>query len=86
VRQQVDVVGAEDELVRIAGIALGIDERFGAAAGTLVLHDDRLTHQVVLGDDRLDGAGEVVSPATGARGNDEFHRTFRGPLRKGTGA
>ena len=53
-------------LVGIAGGGLGVDVAFGAAAAALVGDDDRLLGQLVLGDDRLNDAGEIVGAAAGA--------------------
>jgi hypothetical protein len=74
-RQQIDVVGAEDQLVRIAGILAGIKERLGARAAALVQHHHRGIDNAVARQRRLDSAGKVVGAAAGARGNDEFDRT-----------
>ncbi len=54
VGQQVFVVGAEGQLVGIAGRHLRVDITLRAAAAALVGDDDRLIHQLVLRDDRLD--------------------------------
>ncbi len=67
--------------MRIAGGALAIDEALGAAAAALVQHDDRLVDQLVLRDDRLHRAREVVGAAARTRGDDEFHRLRRLPFR-----
>ena len=65
------------------GVASGhfrVDEAFGSAAAALVGDDDGLIHQLVLGDDRLNHAREVVGAAARARGNDEFDRLARLPI------
>jgi hypothetical protein len=63
--------------VGIACRDLGIDKALGSAAATLVGDDDRLLHQLVLGDDRLHDTGEVVRTAAGAGRDDELD-LFRG--------
>ena len=86
VRQQVGIVGTEDDAVRIALGALAVDIAFGAGATALVHHHDRLLGELVLGDDRLDDAGEIIGAAAGARSDDELDRLGRLPGLRGTDA
>jgi hypothetical protein len=62
-RQRVEVGGAEDELVGVAGGRLHIDKGFGATAAALRRYQDRLIDQVVFLDDRLDRAVKDVGAA-----------------------
>ena len=52
---------------------LDLEEAFGAGAAALVDGDDRLLHQVVLGDHALEEARHLVGAAAGAGGDDELH-------------
>ena len=60
--------------MRIAGRRLAVDEALGAAAAALVSDDDRLVDQLVLVDDRLDRAREVVRAAARSGRDDELDR------------
>src|SRR5690606_41591732 len=71
---------AEVHLEGVAGIALGVDVRLRAAAAALVGNDDGRVDQLVLGDDRLDGAREDVRAAARPRRGDEFDRPLGLPL------
>ena len=53
---------------------LAVDVAFGSASAGLVDDDDRLVGQLVLGDDVLHRAGEVVGAAAGTGGCDELDR------------
>ena len=71
----------DDDLVRISGRRLHVEEAFAAGAARLVDHDHRLLHQIVLGDDALDRARHLIGAAAGAGRNDEFDRARRLPGR-----
>jgi hypothetical protein len=71
----------DDDLVRVAARGLDVEESFAARAAGLVDRDDRLLHQVVLGDDALDHAGHLVGAAAGAGRHDELHLAGRLPRR-----
>ena len=60
--------------MRIALRALDVEEAFRPGAARLVDDDDRLLHQVVLGDDPLEEARHLVGAASGAGGHDEQER------------
>ena len=49
------------------------------APPALLITHHRLLHQIVLGDDALDGARHLIGAAAGAGRNDEFDRTGRLP-------
>ena len=58
--------------MRVALRALHVEEAFRARAARLVDDDERLLHQVVLGDDALEEARHLVRAAAGAGGDDEL--------------
>jgi hypothetical protein len=66
-------------LCGIVSRALDVEKAFAAGAARLVDDNHRLLHQIVLGDDALDGAGHLIGAAAGARGYDEFNRANRFP-------
>ena len=71
----------DDDLVRIAGRRLHVEEAFAAGTAGLVDHDHRLLHQIVLGHDPLDRARHLIGATAGAGRNDEFHGPRRLPRR-----
>ncbi|MEY9116162.1 hypothetical protein ABIE86_004894 [Bradyrhizobium diazoefficiens] len=73
---------SEDHLVGIACGRLAVDITFGAAAAALVDDDDGLLRQLVLGDDVLHRAGEIVGAAARSGGGHELDRLLRLPGRK----
>ncbi|SST11559.1 Uncharacterised protein [Acinetobacter baumannii] len=78
-RQQVDIVGADHQLVRVALGQLQVEEGFGAVAAALVQHHGVDVEQLVLADRRLDQAGELVGAATGTAGDDDLQVLFGFP-------
>ena len=66
---------------------LDVEEALAAGAAGLVDHHHRLLHQVVLGDDALDGARHLVGAAAGTGRHDDLDRPRRLPcrLRNGNG-
>ena len=62
----------DDQLVRVALVALHVEEALGAGAARFVDDDHRLRHQVVLGDHALQEARHLVGAAAGAGRHDEF--------------
>ena len=52
--------------------ALDVEEALAAGAAGLVDHHHRLLHQIVLGDDALDGARHLVGAAAGAGRHDDL--------------
>ena len=69
-------------LCGLSARSLEVEEAFAAGAARLVDDDHRLLHQIVLGDDALDGAGHLIGAAAGAGGNDELDRAHRLPCRR----
>ena len=69
----------DDDLVRVAARSLEVEETFAAGATRLVDDDERLLHQIVLGDDALDRPRHLIGAAAGAGGNDELDRSHRLP-------
>ena len=67
------------DLVRVARRALDVEEAFAAGAARLVDHDDRLLHQIVLGDDALDGPRHLIGAAAGAGRHDELQPAASAP-------
>ena len=55
--------------------ALRVDKRLGAGAAAFVRDDDGGVDQLVLLNDRLHRARELIAAAAGPRGNDELNRT-----------
>ena len=74
-----EVGECDDDLVRISWRSLDVEEAFAAGAARLVDDDHRLLHQIVLGDDALDGARHLIGAAAGAGGNDELDWSHRLP-------
>ena len=73
---------AEDHLVGIARGGLAVDIAFRAAAAGLVDDDDRLVRQLVLGDDVLHRAGDIVGAAARTCGCHELDRLLGLPRRE----
>ena len=64
----------DDDVVGVAGRLLDLEKAFRSGSATLVQGDERLFHQVVLGDHALKEARHLVGAAAGAGGDDELHR------------
>jgi hypothetical protein len=69
----------DDQLVGVALGALDVEEALAAGTARLVHDHHGLLHQIVLGDDALDGARHLIGAAAGAGGNDEFNVACRLP-------
>ncbi|MNT33406.1 hypothetical protein D3C72_1693310 [compost metagenome] len=69
----------DQQLVRIALRRLGVHQPLGPAGAGLVQHDDRLAHQLVPGDDALDGARHLVRRTPGAERHHDLDRLCRLP-------
>ena len=65
-RRREQVRQRDDDLVGIALRPLHVEEAFGPGAARLVDDDQRLLHQVVLGDHALEEARHLVGAAAGA--------------------
>ncbi len=78
-RHRVQRGRGHQQLVRIALRRLGVHQALGTAGAGLVDHDDRLAHQLVLGDDALDRARHLVGRTARAERHDDLDRLGRLP-------
>jgi hypothetical protein len=84
-RRRKEIRQRDDDLVRVALRLLYGEKTLGAGATRLVHRDQRLLHQIVLGDDALNQPRHLVGAAAGAGRNYELDRFGRLPCGGVTG-